>query len=330
MSDEPQLRDAHGRVVDYLRLSVTDRCNLRCRYCMPAEGLPLAPRDEVLSFEEIARAVGVGASLGVRRVRVTGGEPLLRREVATLVAMLKAVPGVEEVSMTTNGLLLHRFAGDLVDAGLDRVNISLDSLRPDRFERLTRAAMLDETWRGIEAASDAGMGPIKINTVVVAGFNEDEIDDWVALTRQRDLIVRFLEVMPIGEGLSMRRLGGFHDLTATRERLQRDYGIEPVASSTGSGPARYWRVPGAPGVLGFITPLSNRYCDTCSRFRLTSTGKLRPCLAFDVEVDIGAAIRAGDDDAVRAGFLRAAADKPEGHHWNAGQVTRTGMSELGG
>lgn len=330
MSDRTELRDAHGRIVDYLRLSVTDRCNLRCRYCMPAEGLPLAPKHDVLSFEEIERAVRVGSEVGIRRVRITGGEPLLRREVASLVGMLKALPSIDEVSMTTNALLLHLHVDALVDAGLDRLNISLDSLRPERFEKLTRFALLEQTWRGIEAAADAGLTPIKINTVVVSGFNDDEIDDWVAVTREREIIVRFLEVMPIGEGHEMRRLGGFHDLSETRRRLQREYGIEPATAETGSGPARYWRVPGAPGKLGFITPLSNRYCDTCSRFRLTATGKLRPCLAFDVEVDLAPAIRRGDDEAIRAGFRRAAADKPEGHHWEEGQVTRTGMSELGG
>lgn len=324
------LVDGHGRVVEYLRLSVTDRCNLRCRYCMPAEGLPLAPKSDVLSFEEIAFAVRVGAEEGIRRIRVTGGEPLLRRGLSTLIRFLKDTPGIEEVSLTTNGLLLHKYAADLVDAGLDRVNISLDSLRPDRFERLARAAMLDETWRGIDAAVGAGLTPIKINTVVVAGFNDDEVDDWLALVRTRPLHVRFLEVMPIGEGLSMRRLGGFHDLTKTRERLQKEFGIEPAESATGRGPARYWREPGAAGTVGFITPLSNKYCDTCSRFRLTATGKLRPCLAFDVESDLSAAIRARDEDAVRAGFRQAAADKPAGHNWEHGQVTRTGMSELGG
>lgn len=326
------LRDASGRTVDTLRVSVTDRCNLRCRYCMPAEGVPLTPRDEVLSFDAITRAVRVAASMGVSRIRITGGEPLLRADLPTLVASLRALPDVSELTLTTNGLLLDRHAEALAGAGLDRVNVSLDSLRPDRFERLTRFALLDDAWRGIEAAVDAGLTPLKINAVIVRGFNDDELDAWVALTQRRDLTVRFLEVMPIGEGAEARRLGGFHDLSAALDDLKSRFGLEPATGreTQGGGPARYWKVPGAPGRLGFITPLSNPYCDTCQRFRLTARGGIRPCLASDLEVDAAVAIRAGDDDAIAGAFRTAAANKPEGHHWRDGAVTRTGMSTLGG
>lgn len=324
------LRDGHGRLVNYLRVSVTDRCNLRCRYCMPAEGVPLAPKSELLTFEEIVRTVSVASELGIDRVRITGGEPLLRRELPALIAEIKSLPGISEIAMTTNALLLHKHVDELVAAGLDRINVSLDSLRPDRFERLTRFAFLEETWRGIRAASDAGLGPIKINSVVVSGFNDDEIEDWLELTRESDIIVRFLEVMPMGEGAEMRRLGGFHDLTTTRKLLELKYGLKPTERGIGNGPAKYWRIPGAPGKLGFITPISDKYCDTCTRFRLTSTGRIRPCLASELEVDASAAIRSGDREGIAAALREAAAIKPVGHDWEDGTSTATGMSTLGG
>ena len=324
------LLDRCGRRVNYLRVSVTDRCNLRCRYCMPAEGVPLAPRDEVLTFEEMVRAIEVATRLGVDRVRITGGEPLLRRELPELIRQISDLPGISEVAMTTNALLLHKHAEALAASGLSRLNVSLDSLRPDRFERLTRSQLLEETWRGIRSAQAAGLGPIKVNTVVVSGFNDDELGDWVDLTRNSDLIVRFLEVMPMGEGAEMRRLGGFHDLTEARRKLEEEFGLEPAERGVGNGPARYWRVPGAPGKVGFITPISDKYCDTCSRFRLTSTGRIRPCLASEFEVNALEAIRSGTDQDIIAALKAAALGKPDGHHWEDGVVTATGMSSLGG
>lgn len=326
----PVLRDRCGRRVDYLRVSVTDRCNLRCTYCMPAEGLPLRPRDELLTYEDITFTVRVANALGIDRIRITGGEPLLRRDLAELVRMLREETTTRELALTTNALLLHKHAHALREAGLDRLNVSLDSLDPDRFERLTRSRLLEETWRGIDAASDAGFDPIKVNTVVLAGFNDDELERWVELTQTRPLIVRFLELMPIGEGAALRAHGGYFDLSAARRALEASAGLQPVIAPHGNGPARYWQAPGARGMVGFITPLSHPYCDTCSRFRLTSTGEVRPCLAHDVHVPLRDAIRARDASAVREGLLRAAAIKPVGHHWQDGATTRTGMSELGG
>lgn len=330
MNAAATLLDRCGRRVDYLRVSVTDRCNLRCTYCMPAEGLPLRPREDVLTYEDIAFTIGVANTLGVDRVRVTGGEPLLRRDLPQLIRLVRQTTTTREIALTTNALLLHRHADALRDAGLDRLNVSLDSLRPDRFERMARAALLEQTWRGIDAAAAAGFSPIKVNAVVLAGFNDDELEQWAELTRDRDLIVRFLELMPIGEGAALRRLGGYFDLSAARAALAERVGLEPAEAPHGNGPARYWRVPGARGLLGFITPMSHPYCDTCSRFRLTSTGDVRPCLAHDVEVPLRAAIRARDAEAVRHGLQQAAAIKPAGHAWRDGATTHTGMSELGG
>lgn len=322
------LRDADGRVVDYLRVSVTDRCNLRCRYCMPAEGVPLTPAEQVLSFDDIAFAVHTARSLGINRVRITGGEPLLRAKLPALIRKLRE-GGTEHLALTTNALLLHKHAQALADAGLARVNVSLDSLRPESFDKITRFNLLEETWRGIDAAIAAGLAPLKINTVVLEGFNEDELDAWVALTVERPITVRFLELMPMGEGAALRALGRFHDLSAARERLQSRHGLVPTTSD-GGGPARYWQVPGAAGKVGFITPLSNPYCDTCSRFRLTARGAIRPCLASAFEVDASDAIRARDTDGLLAAFEQAARGKTSGHQWRDGASTFTSMSTLGG
>lgn len=330
MPADDALVDRCGRPVKSLRVSVTDRCNLRCTYCMPAEGIPHAPKAQRLSFDEIVRVVRVGAELGVVNIRITGGEPLLRPDLPTLIQSLKRETQTREISLTTNALLLARHVTSLRTAGLDRLNISLDALDPERFERLTRMRKLDAAWEGIEAATAAGFEPLRINNVVVKDHNDDEFDRWVELTRDRHIIVRFLELMPIGEGAALWHRGGYVDLTRRLEQLRERYDLVPADHIAGNGPARYWQVAGGRGALGFITPLSNHYCDTCTRFRLTSTGGLRPCLAHDLELSLGDAARAGDDDAIREGFRQAALLKPAGHHWRDGQVTRTGMSQLGG
>lgn len=296
---------------------------------MPEEGVELYSKDRLLTFEDIEFAVRNAVSIGIERVRITGGEPLLRRELPDLIARLKAIPDLREVSLTTNATLLSKHATALRDAGLDRMNISLDSLSESEFEAMTRYAMLDKAWRGIEAAEAAGFGPLKINAVILDGYNTGEIDRWVQLTLTRDIIVRFLELMPIGEGVQLARENRFHDLTQTRERLQRVYDLEPVEVD-GNGPARYWKAPGAAGKLGFITPISNSYCDTCSRFRLTSTGEIRPCLAYDTHVDIHDAIRQRDADGIIRGLRKAAEIKATGHEWSSGHVTEMSMSTLGG
>ncbi len=322
------LVDGFGRRVDYLRLSLLDGCNLRCQYCMPAEGLPFLHHRDWLDFDAIVLTLRVASRLGVHRVRLTGGEPLMRPGLPELVRRIKTETPIAELALTTNGLLLEAQAEPLAKAGLDRLNVSLDSLDEGRFVQMARRDGLEQVWRGLRAAARAGLAPLKINTVLMAGFNEDEVDRWVALTREHALTVRFLEVMPIGEA---GRAGlGFVDVSAVRARLVAQYGLEPAQAKVGGGPARYWRVPGAPGMVGFITPISDRYCDTCTRVRLTASGDLRPCLAFDVHVPMGQAIRSGDEAAIEAAFREAARQKPAGHHWEAGQLTRTSMSVMGG
>ncbi|MFU8802271.1 MAG: GTP 3',8-cyclase MoaA [Bradymonadaceae bacterium] len=324
------LIDRFDRVHKSLRISVTDRCNLRCTYCMPVEGVPCAPREELLSFEEITRVVRVASRLGMDRIRLTGGEPLLRRDLSVLIGMLKAETDVADIALTTNALLLSRHAEALARSGLDRINISLDSLRPDRFAQVTRWGVLEKTWEGIEAAVAAGLTPIKINTLLLAGFNEDEVDDWLALTREKDIDVRFMELMPIGEGARMTEKGEYVNLTALKDRLVKTRGLIPAEKGVGNGPARYWKVPGGLGKIGFITPLSNGYCNTCSRMRLTSTGELRACLAVDKHIDLGEAIRADDEARIEEGLRTALWGKAAGHEWKDGEFTEIGMSTVGG
>lgn len=324
-----KLVDRFGRVHNYLRISVTDRCNQRCHFCMPLDQQFFHSKSEVLSYEEIVLVVQVANTLGIDRVRITGGEPLVRRDLPTLIRMLKEQTETQEISMTTNGLLLERFAQPLKEAGLDRVNISLHSLRPERFQRLTRFGQLEMVLRGIRKAREVGLKPIKLNALIMKGFNEDEIEDLFRLTLQDEIVVRLLELMPIGEALSLNGFGSYLNLTHVRAWLTEKYGLVPV-EERGNGPARYWKVPGAPGKIGFITPISNRYCDTCSRIRLTANGELRPCLAYDVHIAMREAIRQGDRDAIAEAFMRALAIKPRGHRWGEGQTTDTVMSSLGG
>ncbi len=324
------LRDRCGRVVNYLRISVTDRCNLRCYYCMPAHLPDPGFTTDILSFEDIVRTVQVANGLGIDRARITGGEPLVRKNLPRLIRLLKSETDLREVAMTTNGMLLAQFAEELAESGLDWINVSVDSFSPDRYRRITHTGVLETVWEGIERAVDAGLHPVKINTVILDGFNDDEVDEWVQLTMGRDLVVRFLELMPIGQAVHVKGFGGYANLTEIRERLTERYGLVPTRLERGNGPARYWKVPGAQGMLGFITPISDRYCDTCSRLRLTSCGEVRPCLAHDEHVSLREAIAVGDKQAIEDGFRTAARVKREGHHWELGQATNAAMSRLGG
>ncbi len=327
---EPALADSCGRIVKSLRVSVTDRCNLRCEYCLPKGNGLFGRNDELLSFDDITCVVRVASRLGINRVRVTGGEPLLRPGVPELIAQLKRETTVREVALTTNGMLLERHVDALAAAGLDRLTVSVDSLDPERFKKITCTGSLDDVWRGVRRASAAGLRPLKINVLVLKGMNDDEVDAWVELTRDHDLVVRFLELMPVGEGANPELAERFVDLTRVRHRLAGQYGLVPRGDLPGNGPARYWQVPGAQGVLGFITPISDRYCDTCSRFRLSSTGELRPCLAYEVSVPLRDAARARDEAALEARFASAAALKPMGHEWTEGGITQIGMARIGG
>lgn len=326
------LVDGFNRSIDYLRVSVTDKCNLRCVYCMPEEGLAWLRRDEILSYEEIVAIVEAAATVGVRAIRLTGGEPLLRRNLARLVAAIARVDGIEDIALSTNALLLEEQLPDLVAAGLRRVNVSLDTLVPERFEAIARRPGLDLVLRGIDAAVAAGLEPVKINCVVMRGRNDDEIADFARLTRDRAVFVRFIEVMPVHENLELSR-DAYVSSDEILERVASIGEIEPVAGPGGNGPARYFAFPGAAGAVGVISPLSHDYCERCNRVRLSADGRLRLCLFGDYAVDLRGPLRDGAGRQAIAGLLSSAMlIKPERHHLRLGETASQmrAFSEIGG
>ena len=325
-------QDDFGRAINYLRVSVTDRCNLRCVYCMPPQGIPKQAHDHILRYEELALIIRAAAELGISKVRLTGGEPLARLGLSDFVRMIAAIPGIDDLSMTTNGTLLARYATDLAAAGLRRVNISLDTLHADRFARITRRNRLDDVWAGIAAAQAAGLTPIKFNMVVVRGLNDDEVVDFARRTVSHGWHVRFIELMPIGANLAWA-----DDRTVTmpevRARIEAE--IAPLAAvrgPQGNGPARYYRLPGAEGTIGFIGAQSEHFCSACNRLRLTADGRLRPCLLSDAEIDLRSTLRAGGDlEAIKRLLALAIHRKPERHHLDEARRPRArAMSEIGG
>lgn len=354
------LVDPFGRRIDYLRVSVTDRCNFRCVYCMPEEGFPALPKDEYLSTEETMRLVRVAVSLGMRKIRLTGGEPLLHKGLPDIARSARDT-GAEDVSITTNGHLLAQQATALAEAGVTRVNVSLDTLRPESFREIARRGELSAVLEGIRAAKDAGLGPIKVNCVAMRGVNDDEAADFAAWTLREDLNVRFIELMPLrwsldegpalpafnahgstgllqlrqapGDMLSdaaMRRMSvGVEEI---RSRIEAAHGALVPAEVRTNGPARSFRLSGAVGTVGFISQISNDLCAGCNRLRLTHDGFLRPCLLSDGELDLRSAIRAGaSDNDLRDLFRHVVARKPERHYLAEGQRAHgRGMSQIGG
>lgn len=289
-----RLEDRYGRVHDDLRVSVTDRCNLRCTYCMPVEPLWF-PRDEILSYEEIVRLVRVAVTHGVRKIRITGGEPLVRRDIATLVHMLAVDEGIEDLSLTTNGLRLAEMARPLAAAGLRRVNVSLDTLQADRFRELTRRDALSRVLLGLDAAAAAGLAPVKINTVLVRGMNDDEIEPLVERARAHGWEVRFIEVMPLENGGTWEKSRVVSG-DEVRRRIERRWPIEPDLAGDPHAPAARYRFRDGRGSLGFIDSVTRPFCSTCTRLRLTADGKFRVCLYDDVETDLRGPLRAGASD----------------------------------
>jgi cyclic pyranopterin phosphate synthase len=307
----PALHDQFGRSIEYLRISVTDRCNFRCVYCMPPEGLDWLPKRDILSYEEIAAIVGELAPLGLRRLRITGGEPTIRPELPVLIRLLRAVPGIEDIALSTNGVRLPAMAAEYRAAGLDRVNISADSLRPERISAIARRDLGFEPVRAAEAAEAAGLDPIKLNVVVLRGINDDELEDFARLTMDRPWHVRFIELMPVGD---LRELTWDH-VVPSDEILTRLSALAPVSAvdgpARGNGPARYYRLNGARGTVGVITPMTHTYCGSCNRVRLTADGRLRTCLYGDHEVNLRDPLRAGES--LVPLYVQALANKPKEH-----------------
>ncbi|MFE8072756.1 GTP 3',8-cyclase MoaA [Marinobacteraceae bacterium S3BR75-40.1] len=309
------LVDPFDRAITYLRISVTDRCDFRCVYCM-AEDMTFLPRQQVLSLEEIEQIARNFVAMGVRKIRLTGGEPLVRRGIVNLVERLATLPGLEELCMTSNGGRLAELAQPLADAGLDRINISIDSLQPERFRQLTRTGELERVLAGIEAARNAGFRRVKLNAVILKGRNEDEVEDLVSFALERGLDLSFIEEMPLGVITEHDRAEAFCSSAEIRERLSRHYHLEPVPESTG-GPSRYYRAAGYEGRLGFISPHSENFCADCNRVRLTAEGRLLLCLGNEHAKDLKALVRRypGEDDRLQAAIREAIARKPERHHF---------------
>jgi GTP 3',8-cyclase len=306
------LRDSFGRSIEYLRISVTDRCNFRCLYCMPLAGLEWLPKADILTYEEITRVVSELAPLGLRRLRITGGEPTLRPAVSRLIAMLREIPEIEDISLSTNGVRLPELATELKSAGLDRVNMSADSLRPERIREISRRTTEFSPIVAAAAAEDAGLAPIKLNVVVMRGINDDEVADFARLTLAHPWHVRFIELMPVGE---MRELTWEHVVPAAEilSSLGEIAELLPTdAPSRSNGPARYFTFPGAQGSIGVITPMSHTYCGSCNRVRLTADGRLRTCLFGEDEIDLRTPLRAGVP--LEPFFRSALASKPKEHH----------------
>jgi len=339
-------KDALGRRVDYLRISVTDRCNLRCVYCMPAEGVVWRPHAEILNSEEIAHFAALAAEEGIGRIRLTGGEPLVRGSILDLIRRLREIRGIEAIALTTNGTLLPKFALALRGAGLQRVNISLDSLDAEEYARITRGGNLGHALAGIDAALDAGFDPVKVNVVVVRSLGQN-LGGFARMTLDRPLHVRFIEFMPVGvipeadehpscsvTSWSRDDVVPADEILATIAAWGVGKGVGGLLPATageapgGWGPARYYRFADAPGTIGVISPLSEHFCAECSRLRLTADGRLRPCLFSDLEFDVRDPLRAGDDERVRALIAEALRQKPESHAERIGTMRH--MSQIGG
>jgi GTP 3',8-cyclase len=326
-----QTRDTFGRVIDYLRISVTDRCNLRCVYCMPHQGVKPMDSGNYLTYQEITRVARVAVQLGLGKVRITGGEPLIRHDVPSLIESLSGIEGIIDISLTTNGIFLKRYARSLARAGLKRVNVSLDSLQPERYTKITREGRIHDVLEGIFESEQAGLLPIKINMVPMKGINDDEIEDFALLTLNTQFHVRFIEFMPIGA----------RDLWSRDRHISSDE-IKGRVSKIGrlipvkvrkSGPARYFSFEGAPGVIGFISPVTHHFCDSCNRLRLTCEGKIRPCLFSETEIDLRPALRSGSSDEEIERLLRLAVQiKPEKHPIHSGDHfdNLKPMSKIGG
>jgi cyclic pyranopterin phosphate synthase len=310
------LFDSFQRQIYYLRISVTDRCNLRCIYCSVGS-VPHLPRSEILSYEEIQRIVHAAASMGISKVRITGGEPLLRPNLDELVRMLSRIEGIDDISLTSNGTLLSKYAVELKEAGLKRVNVSLDTLREDRFKRITGMDKLEEVLSGIEASYGAGLCPVKINTVVLRGINEDEVTDLAQMSISQGWHVRFIEFMPFG--IPKTEALGTVSAQEIRERIQHLGKLEPYTGKTGYGPARYYQLPEARGTIGFISTMTEHFCHSCNRLRLTSDGQLRPCLIGNDEVNLKEPLRNGASmEELKQLIQQAVAIKRERHHLSEG------------
>lgn len=320
------MKDTYKRNINYLRISVTDLCNLRCKYCMPEDGVEKMEHCDVLTIEEIIKIAKESANLGIKKVRITGGEPLVRKGIIQLIQGISAIEEIEDIAMTTNGLLLKKYGKDLKKAGLNRVNISIDSLDPDKYRKITRGGDVKQVLEGIEEALRLGLTPIKLNTVIIGEENEEDIPKLMNLTKQYPIDVRFIELMPIGEAGSWAKKH-FISNDEVRKRVPELIALAPEISS----PAKYYRLPDAKGRIGFIDPISSHFCGECNRLRVTFDGKLKPCLHSNQEIDLLPALR-GEKDSLKKLIEEAIRSKPEKHYLDSvdcESIIRN-MSQIGG
>jgi len=331
----PQLVDRFGRYVTYVRLSVTDRCDLRCVYCM-SEDMKFVPREQLLTLEEMSQIGKAFVDLGVDKIRLTGGEPLTRRNIISVFNKLGALKGLKDLTITTNGTLLEKYAQPLKDAGVTRINVSLDTIRADRFKKITRTGKLKKTLSGIEAALKVGFESIKLNAVIMKGYNDDEILDLVEFIREREMDISFIEEMPLGQIGDHDRSKTYYSSDELREFLQDNYSLSATNEQTG-GPAKYFRFEddnGKHSRIGFISPHSHNFCDDCNRVRVTAEGMLLLCLGQEHSIDLRKVVRAnpGDDEALKEAIINAMQLKPKGHNFNLNEqpIIMRHMSATGG
>jgi cyclic pyranopterin phosphate synthase len=339
-SDSTELKDLFSRTISYLRLSLTDRCNLKCLYCVPekdsSECFPRLDHNDLLSYEELLRVVRVAVSLGISKLRLTGGEPLVRKDIMHFIDQLAEIDNLNDIRITTNGVLLEKLADPLAAAGIRKINISLDTLKPERFERITGVDCFTQVWKGIERAQAAGFSPIKLNTVVMRGINDDELEDFVKMSQETAMQIRFIEFMPIGSSSSWDKKA-YMSSDEIMDRIGKLGELIPISKGKADGPATMFRAgQGAKGKIGFISPISHRFCDRCNRLRLTSEGKLRSCLLDDRETDLRSVLRqGGSDQDIRQTLVEAVRNKPKGHQMeerlkNQGENCHGRMSRIGG
>ena len=322
--------DAQGRTIDYIRISVTDRCNLRCVYCMPETGMRMAAHEELLSFEEIERVCRILADIGIRKVKLTGGEPLVRKDFVELVGRIKAIEGIDKVTVTTNGVLLEDLMDDLAEAGIDGINISLDSLNPKKFEEITRRDLFSEAYRGIQKALTHPEIPLKLNCLPL-GFEKQSLVDIAELARDNKMHVRFIEVMPIGLGKKYEFLSETEIIRMLEDKFGK---LLPYTGKLGFGPGHYYSVDGFKGKIGFISSISHKFCDSCNRIRLTSEGYLKSCLQYETGKDLRKLLRSGAaDEEIREAIIQAIEEKPVEHMFLSSQIDQEEyhtMSQIGG
>ncbi len=316
--------DSYGRNINYLRISITDLCNLRCKYCMPEKGIEKIPHNEILRLEEIEELARIFVSLGVNKIRITGGEPLIRKGILNLIENIGKIEGLKDFAMTTNGIFLKKYAKDLKNAGLNRVNISLDTLNEEKYRDITKGGDIKEVLKGIEEAKKVGLTPIKLNVVLIGGLNEDEIEDFVDLTKNENIDVRFIELMPIGQAKDWS-LDKFISNKIVLEKVKE---LKEITKEDISSPAKYYKLPNSKGKVGLINPISCKFCDNCNRIRLTADGKIKTCLHSNEEIDLRTPLRKGED--LRKIITDVVINKPKEHNLENGEYIERNMTTIGG